>query len=1539
MKRVIADIYPLSPMQEGMLYHYLANPNSELYFEQTCVELQGELDFSRFQAAWDRLVKQNEALRTIFRWEGLEHPLQIVLAPAARPHKIHPIDLREIDPAERSERLEAVKGADRRRGFALDRGPLARFTVCLFPEEICAVIFSFHHIILDGWSTGILWKELFETYQALQTGHALSGERKLKYRDYIRFLEERNAGESSRFWRTYLQDYTVPAQIPHDFSATAGMERVSEEVFTLADEKGLRLNEAVKQYKVTPNVILLAAWGHLLQRYSSLDDVVFGATTSGRPANLPGIQNSVGLFINTVPVRVRSGGNLRVKAVWSQLMEETLARTPHEYLSLVEIRAQSDLPFHTALFESILVFENYPIDETLHSMDLGVRFLSMTGHEMTNFPLTLTAVHGTTMTVKMSYNSALYRPTAMRRLMQNLHHLLVEMIGNPEGRMCDLELLSVTEREQLRQWEGGPELPIPEGKCIHQLFLEQARLIPGETAVRCGGGSLTYGELDGLSDRFALVLRQHGIGAESLVGIMVERSLEMVIALLGILKAGAAYLPIDPQFPQERTRYMLEDSRVGMVLTQDTLAAEVRKVFTRQILTIEEALKPKEDSHTRAGEALPARERESGDPVTPRSPAYVIYTSGSTGRPKGIQIQHRPVVNCLQAFREILTPRHRKRFLALTTICFDISVLELFLPLTAGLELVIAGSDLQRDPVQLNRLLTDQAIEIVQMTPSSMQMLIHAGLSAPQLTEILLGGEALPPKVLRWLQENTQARVLNVYGPTETTIWSMVQDVTGSAEITLGRPIANTQVYLLDGGLRRVPTGVVGEIFIGGEGLASGYPGRPELTAERFLFDPYRPGHRMYRTGDLGRRLEDGTIEYHGRTDNQVKIRGHRIEIGEIESVLSAAPEVRECAVTVRTDQTGDPYLAAYVVLNGIPAESAGPVPGLREYLRKVLPDYMVPAAFVILQQLPLTPNGKVDRKALPAPEGGVPASAAYASPRNGTEAAIARIWAEVLGHERIGIHDNFFERGGHSLKVTRILSRMQKAFGVQVTLERFFQDPTVAGLAGALQMTEQRHFPPIPACSRQPHYPASHSQKRLWVLDKLERGLTAYNMPSAYILWGDLQVEVLRRALTGVVERHEILRTGFKLIDTELVQFVADAFQPDVPYQDLRAQFQTEGSLSSPALFELVDREAARPFDLEQPGLVRFSICRLRDEAHLVLVTMHHIISDEWSSNILISEVVRLYEAECRGQKNPLAPLRIQYRDFTIWQNRFLGSEEMAREERFWLEHLRGQLPLLNLPTDYPRPAVKSFAGDAVTFRIAEDLMQNLEELAQRQEVTLYMLFLTAYYILLYCYTGQEDLIVGTPVAGRRDEELEQLIGFFVNSLPLRMRCRRDESFMDLLRRVRAMALQAFDAQDYPFDHLVVKLGSRRDPGRSAIFDTLFNLLNFRGQGGGAQVMRAGGLRFEHVNRAVNTSKLDIALSVMAAEGAVTGVFEYCTALFKRVTVQEISDNFQRILAQISADPGTGIMELRRSLSGSKLRLPLETNPKGQEADDDFNF
>ncbi len=690
----------------------------------------------------------------------------------------------------------------------------------------------------------------------------------------------------------------------------------------------------------------------------------------------------------------------------------------------------------------------------------------------------------------------------------------------------------------------------------------------------------------------------------------------------------------------------------------------------------------------------------------------------------------------------------------------------------------------------------------------------------------------------------------------------------------------------------------------------------------------------MYRTGDLGKRIKGGHLEFYGRVDDQVKIRGHRIEIGEIENTLSTYDDILENAVIVNKDSNDDKYLAAFIVLRESEENDSQPLMKIRNHLMRILPEYMIPSEFVFLEKLPLTPNGKIDRKVLTGYENQVQRLDNYVAPRNEQEAEIAKIWAEVLDKDHIGIYDNFFELGGHSLKVTRVLSRIGKVLESRIPIQSFFSNPTIAGIMSELNQDNEQEYIKIPVQPKQEYYPVSHSQKSLWVIDRLESNLAAYNMPSAYILRGQLKLDVFKKAIQTVIRRHESLRTGFKIVDGEPVQYVNEDDNFDFTYKDLSAEI---GKYKEVDLISYIESEAAKPFDLTQSGLIRTTLLKINDLEHLALITMHHIISDEWSSNILISELTTIYGAYARGEEEPLSPLRIQYRDYAAWQKEFLSSEEMLQKEKYWLEHLNGELTVLNLPTDYPRPAQKSFVGEYFSFEIEDEILEKISMLAKKQGTTIFMSLLSAYYIFLYRYTGQEDITVGVPIAGRQDAELESLIGYFVNSLPLRLKLDGEETFIELLEKVKEVVLNGFENQDYPFDRLVESLNVKRDISRSAVFDTMFNFVSLSHGSNvdtfeGVEVKSVEGVTFEPAKQVIKTSKFDLTLNMSVSNGKIYGGFEYCTALFKTETIQKASEYFKNLLVDIIVNSSRPIGELNL-LSETERKVVMKgINSKSSE-------
>lgn len=1501
-RKLISDIYPLSPLQEGILYHYLSGNDPAEYFEQNCITIQGRLDLEIFQQAWNQVIADNEILRTIFRWTDIKKPLQIVLS--QRASKVEIVDLSNLSPDRSSKSLEQICEQDRQAGFDLAKGPLSRIKVCLLARERLAIIWSYHHIIMDGWSAGLFFRELFLAYQRLLTGERESQGNKLPFKEYIKFIETRNLKASSDYWKDYLHGFTTPTSLSDQLYSVQEQVRSKKEKLLaiedlwISEDVSQRLSELSKKLQVTVNVITQTVWGLLLHKYNNCRDVVFGVTVSGRPAKLSGIEDSLGLFINTLPLRVQSHSDEILADLLTKQMSSNLLREEALYVSLTEILKQSQIK-KRPLFDNLLIFENYPLDQMLYNLPLGLKIVDLKAHEMTNYDLVITALFSDQLRLRFSYHPRVFSKEMISQIAKHFNNLLYSIINDPEIKVRQLDLLSVQEKKTLLKSSTGVKMFISEDKFLHQLFEEQVRRTPDARAIVWKDSVLTYSELNQKADLLAKQLSQFLKTTNSIVPILIERSLEMVISLFAILKAGGAYLPLDPIFPSERISYMLKDSCAEILLVSRASLSYLPDSWAGQTIIVDEIedMKPDFDSFEDLSEFS-----ISSNPL-----AYLIYTSGSTGQPKGVMIEHSAVVNFLSALKEVLPFVSRKKFLALTTISFDISVLELFLTLTSGLEVVIASEKDQRDPRLLQNLLYEEKIQMVQMTPSTLQLLGTDGLP-DSLEVILLGGEPLPLESLRQLQEKTMARIFNMYGPTETTIWSTFQELTTKKEVDLGYPIANTSVYILDQDHHLLPPGVIGEIYIAGKGVARGYLHQEQLTNKKFISNPFQLGERMYQTGDLGCHHQDGRVTFHGRVDDQVKIRGFRVELSEIESVLNTHLQIDKSLVRLQQKRSGDPILVAYLVLKKKKTELT--VSDLREYLREFLPEYMVPSQFLILEEFPMTPNGKLDRQALPHIDGELStilhAAGQELTPRNQTEMIIRDIWVEVLEKDVIGINDNFFDLGGHSLMVTRVISRINQAFEVEIAFDLFLNNPTIMDLAEKLNLQTKRSYQQIIAQPAEKYYPVTHAQRRLWIIHALEAQGSAYHLPSVYRLKGQLDLKVLKKSLQTLSRRYEILRTGFQIVENQLVQFSVSNLNSGIQYHDLSESLTTKEVEKE--VRERLQEKLKTTFDLQKPGLLRIYLFKLANEEHLFLINLHHIITDEWSNNLLISELLQLYAAYLRGQPDPLPPLRIQYRDYAVWQKNLLTSAEIAKSENYWLKHLTGELPVLNFPSDLPRPRLKSSLGDYLTFELEENLVSKLKKLSHSADVTFFMVLLTAYYVLLYRYTDQKDLIVGIPVANRQNVELENQIGFFVNSLALRLIFTGQETYLELLNKVKKVVANGLAHQAYPFDLLVKSLNYERNPNRSPIFDTMFNFNPVRSD----LENSVAGLEIEAYPLISKTSKFDLSLNIFEHNKKIYGGFEYCTALFEQETIKRFVSHWVNLLTAIAVNPNSPINQLQ---------------------------
>ena len=1054
--------------------------------------------------------------------------------------------------------------------------------------------------------------------------------------------------------------------------------------------------------------------------------------------------------------------------------------------------------------------------------------------------------------------------------------------------------------------KGAARPAKPADLSVHRLVEAQAARTPDAPALVCDGATTTYGDLNARANRLARHLRTLGVGPDTLVGLCVERSPRLLVGLLAIFKAGGAYVPIDPTYPEDRVRFMIEDARVAVLVTERALVATL----------------PTGAAHVVALDAPTWEAENSADldgATAPQALAYVIYTSGSTGKPKGVQVPHGALTNFLQSFRQTLGIDASDVLLAVTTLSFDIAGLELWLPLIVGARIELASRDGAADGVHLATRIAEAGVTFLQATPATWRLLLETGWAGNDRLTMLCGGEALPRSLADRLLPKGKA-LWNLYGPTETTIWSSVWRVEpGDGPILIGRPIAQTQLYVLDARFRPVPVGVAGELYIGGAGLARGYLDRPGLTADRFLPDPVSQGTggRVYRTGDLARWHADGTLECLGRVDHQVKIRGFRVELGEVEAALAAHPQVAEVVAVARADATGEQALVAYLVPRPGPSPT---VVDLRRAISAGLPDYMIPAAFVLLDELPLTPNGKVDRNALPAPDAGRAAPAGvYVPPRNAIEEAVAVAFGDVLGRDRIGARDDFFDLGGHSLMAAQLLARLRDAFLVEIPLKDLFENSNVAALAhrveDALRAQRGEAVPPIAKADRSAPLPASFAQQRLWFLDQLEPNQATYNLPVAVRLRGELDLDALRRSFDDLARRHESLRTTFAAVDGQPIQVIAPELRIDLPLDDLT--HLPAADRDGAALRRLKD-EARRPFDLAAGPLVRAALVKIGPAEHVAIVNIHHVIADGWSIGVLVRDMAALYDAHSHGEASRLPALAIQYADYAAWQRGWLTGAALQRQLDFWTEQLAG-LPNLEIPTDFPRPAIRQGQGGGAETLVAPEMLSQIKDLGRTEGATPFMALLGAFQVLLARYSGQEDVAIGSPIAGRTRSEMEDLIGFFANTIIFRGDLTGDPSFRTVLRRCKEAVLAAVAYQDMPFDQLVTALRPIRDTSRTPLFQVMFALQNAP-----MPPLESPEMAMTPIHVTSDSARADLTLFALELEDGLHASFEYDAALFQPSTVERMLRHWQTLLGSVVAEPDAPISTLPM-LSEAERRQMLQ--------------
>ncbi|HEV7515038.1 MAG TPA: amino acid adenylation domain-containing protein, partial [Thermoanaerobaculia bacterium] len=1438
---------PLSFAQERLWFIDQLEPGSAQYNIPSAWQLAGPLRPAALAWALSQVEQRHEALRTVFAVSvaGTGTPVQVI-RPAREPLPLLAVDLAGLGEAPRQAEAARLAAGEAGRPFDLSRGPLWRAALLRLSAERHLLLLTLHHIAADGWSVGVLAQEVAQLYGAAVEGRlAPLPELPIQYKDYATWQRGWLQGEvlagGLAYWQRQLAGTPPLLELPTDRPRPAvRTSRGADLPLVLPARSGEMLAACCRRESATLAAALMAAFAALLGRYSGQRDLAIGTPVAGR--NRLETEGLIGLFVNTLVLRADLTGGPGFSTLLGRVRDALLDAYLYQEIpfeKLVEELAPERTLAYSPLFQAMFVFDNTPAPAFALS---GLALSPLTvENAVAKFDLTLSLRETPAgLSGSLGYSTDLFDAATLARFTAHFQALLAAALADSETRVAELPLLASGERHQLLvEWNDGVAAGLDGATVLHPQFATQAARTPAALAVISEGEALTYAELDRRANRLAHRLRRLGVGPEVVVGICLERSLDLVVALLGVLKAGGAYLPLDPAYPRERLELLLADAAAPVIVTEKKVAPLLPAVRAELVLLGRES-----------GEEGPMTPVESG--VGPENLAYVIYTSGSTGRPRGVQVTHGNVARLLSATRPGFGFCPQDVWTLFHSFAFDFSVWEIWGALAYGGRLVVVPYWVSRSPEAFHELLVEQEVTVLNQTPSAFRQLMRAEeeeaegaeeAGTPALRLVIFGGEALEVQSLRpWVARHGSERPLlvNMYGITETTVHVTSRplgqpDVLGGGGSAIGGPLPHLGLRVLDRGFTPQPVGVSGELCVAGAGLARGYLGRPELTAARFVPDPWggEPGARLYRSGDLVRRLPHGDLEYLGRIDHQVKVRGFRIELGEIEAALRSEPGVREVVAIVREDAPGDRRLVAYVL--GGP-EGAPRTEALREALRRKLPEPLVPSAIVVLLSWPLTVNGKVDRRNLPAPEESASRGGGYLPPRGPVEELLAGIWAEVLRRERVGVEDDFFALGGHSLLATQVASRVRQAFEVELPLRLLFEKPTVAALAVAVERAlrggEAATIPPITPVPRSAELPLSFAQQRLWFIDQLEPGSPAYNIPAAFRLSGRLDRAALAASLAEIVRRHETLRTTFATVSGRPVPCLAPAVAADLQKIDLGALPEETRSREER---RLAREEARRPFDLARGPLFRAALLQGASEAHAVLVTLHHIVSDGWSTGVLVRELGALYGAFAAGRPSPLPELPVQYADFAVWQRRWLSGDTLAGELAYWRQALAG-LPPLDLPTDRPRPPVLTSRGSFRSLALPAELSDALGRMARASGATLYMSLLAVFAALLARYTGREDVAVGSPIANRTHREIEGLIGFFVNTLVLRtdLSARpaaggRDggPTFRELLARVRSTALGAFAHQDLPFEKVVEALQPERDTSRTPLFEVMLVLQN----------------------------------------------------------------------------------------------------------------
>ncbi|MDN9009505.1 non-ribosomal peptide synthetase [Brevibacillus laterosporus] len=1482
----------LSYTQQGVWFIEQLEPGSATYNVPVANTLKGNLNIDALERAVNEIIRRHEILRTSFISKDgkpyqVSHPFQSIRIPV--------IEMSDVPASERHQCIIEMANEDANRPFDLTKCPLVRFLLFKKDDENYVFYYTMHHLIMDGWSLQIFTHELSVLYEAFSQGkQSPLPEMQLQYADFAawqrKWLDGKVMNQQLAYWKKQLAGDLPVLQLPIDRTRPSVASGAGQrDTLVMPKELVAKLHVLCKRQGVTLYMALLSAFKVLLSRYSGETDILVGSPIANRTRLET--EGMIGFFANTIVLRSQLADNPTFIELLKQVREVTLEAFSNQdvpFEKLVEVLQPERTKNITPIFQVMFTLQNTRrtdfklSDETLvhPEIDRGTSMFDL---------LFDIAEHPDGLLLVAEYNMDIFFSTTISRMMEHYRELLESIVEHPEQPISDLNMLTTQEKKQILDDFNNTTCDFPMDKTVHELFEEQVECRPTDIAAIHRDQQITYEELNARANQIARFIRRTGLQNEEIVAVFLERSIPMMESILGIWKAGGAYIPIDTAYPIQRIIGILEDSGAAVLITASTFVTpEIIQNYKGTILCLDAQ--------------MDAINQEMKDnlrmKVEPNQLAYIIYTSGSTGKPKGSMVEHIGLNNHLHMMKQQLKLGEDCRIAQTASHCFDISVWQFFTSVILGGTTIIYDNQMTMDPNSCIEQIIQDRINIFQVVPSVLSvMLDHVEenkLSLDCFRCVSVTGEAIKRSLAaRWFKLFPHIPLANAYGPSEASddVTIHIIDQLPQGEIVpIGKPLHNFKVYIVDEKMNLCPVGIKGEICVSGLGVGRGYLNDPERTAKVFMDDPFadHKGIRLYKTGDMGRWLSDGTLEFFGRKDYQVKIRGFRIELEEIENQINNHPNMLETVVMDIEDARGQKSLCAYVVL-----KQDVPINQLKSHLANTLPDYMIPAFFVKMEKLPLTTNGKVDRKALPKPDRNVIESK-YAAPRNKIEEKIIAIWESVLDTTGIGIEDHFFENGGHSLKATTVISRINKELQVDISLREFFDRPIVKDLAQLVESSGKKAYPMIQLVKKQEAYQLSSAQKRMFLVNLRDSESIAYNIPNMFIIKGKLDKQRLHQAFQKLVQRHEILRTSFGWERGEPVQYVQEKLELDI--QEITSTHEQ---------LHTVVQSLVAPFDLSKAPLLRVFVVKVEDEYHVLVLDMHHIIVDGSSIAIMLDELVQFY------QEKQLPEPRIQYKDFSAWQNKLLASEVMHSQEKYWLEKFSGQLPVLGLPTDYPRPSVKSFEGSFVEFFADKELTLGLRNLASSTGTTLYMVLLAAYHVLLSKYAHQQDIIIGTPIAGRHHADLEKVIGMFVNTLSIRLQSDTQQTFTEFLLTVKEHVLQAFDHQDYQFDMLVEKLDAANDESRNPLFDTMFILQNIEQPyitEGNDDTDKLSISRFDYKYR---MSKFDVSVITIEADEELVFQFEYANRLFTESTITILGESFLKLLTIIVNEAGKKLSDI----------------------------